>query len=68
MGLHQLSIDAPGTSDDSANKLGFNLTAGLQIPGRWTFVAETGLQRIVKWGPSVDMSHVRTYIGLGRAF
>ena len=68
IGLHQLSVDAPGTSDDSANKLGFNLTAGLQIPGRWTFVAETGLQRVVKWGPSVDMSHVRTYIGLGRAF
>ena len=68
IGLHQLSVDTPGTSDDSANKLGFNLTAGLQVPGRWTFVAETGLQRVVKWGPSVDMSHVRTYIGLGRAF
>mgnify|MGYP001399811324 CR=1 FL=1 len=68
IGLHQLSIDAPGTSDDSANKLGFNLTAGLQIPGRWKFVAETGLQRVVKWGPSVDASHVRTYIGLGRTF
>jgi len=68
IGLHQLSVDAPGTSDDSANKQGFNLTAGLQIPGRWTFVAETGLQRVVKWGPSVDISHVRTYIGLGRAF
>jgi len=68
VGLHQLSIDAPGTSDDSANKLGFNLMAGLQIPGRWTFVAETGLQRVVTWGPSIDMSNVRTYIGLGRAF
>ena len=68
IGLHQLSIDAPGTSDDSANKLGFNLTAGLQIPGRWMFVAETGLQRVVKWGPSIDASHVRTYIGLGRTF
>ena len=68
IGLHQLSVDAPGTSDDSANKLGFNLTAGLQIPGRWMFVAETGLQRVVKWGPSINMSHVRTYIGLGRAF
>ena len=66
--LHQLSIDAPGTSDDSADKLGFNLTAGLQIPGRWMFVAETGLQRVVKWGPSIDVSHVRTYIGLGRTF
>jgi len=67
-GMHQLSIDAPGSNDDSANKMGFNATVGLQVPGRWSFIAETGYQYVLKWGRSVDVSNVRAYIGLGRTF
>lgn len=68
-GLHQLSVDAPGSSDDSANKLGFNATAGVQVPGgHWTLLAETGYQYVVKWGPLIDVSNVRTYIGMARTF
>lgn len=68
VGLHQLSVDAPGKSDDSANKVGFNFTAGLQVPGRWTLILETGYQQVAKWGPAIDVSNMRTYVGLGRTF
>lgn len=68
-GLHQLSVDAPGNSDDSANKVGFNVSAGVQVPGRhWTLLAETGYQYVIKWGPLIDVSNVRTYIGMARTF
>jgi opacity protein-like surface antigen len=67
-GMHQLSVDAPGTNDDSANKVGFNATVGLQVPGRWSFIAETGYQYVLKWGRYIDVSNVRAYVGLGRTF
>ena len=68
-GLHQLSVDAPGNSDDSANKLGLNVMAGVQVPsGHWTLLAETGYQYVTKWGPQIDVSNVRTYIGMARTF
>lgn len=67
-GMHQLSIDAPGNNEDSANKVGFNALVGLQVPGRWIFIAETGYQYVLKWGSSIDVSNVRAYVGLGRTF
>ncbi len=68
VGMHQLSIDAPGNNDGSANKLGFNAVAGMQVPGRWIWIAEACYQYVLKWGDSVDVSNVRAYIGLGRTF
>jgi opacity protein-like surface antigen len=68
LGMHQLSIDAPGNNEDSAHKVGFNAMVGVQVPGRWIWVAEAGYQYVLKWGESIDVSNVRAYIGLGRTF
>ena len=71
VGMHQLNWDALGNNDDSTNKLGLNLLAGLQLPfsdGRWRLFLEGGYQRVVKFDDLIDASHVRSYLGFGRNF
>ena len=71
VGMHQLNWDAVGNNDDSANKVGLNLLAGLQFPisdARWRFLLEAGYQRVAKFDDLIDASHVRSYLGFGRNF
>ena len=70
-GMHQLNWDARGNNDDSANKVGLNLLAGLQVPmsaARWRFFLEAGYQRVAKFDDLIDTSHLRSYLGFGRNF
>ncbi len=68
IGMHQMSLDPPGNSEDSANKMGFNGVIGVQIPGQWSVIVEGGYQKVLKWGDMIDLSNVRTYVGVGRMF
>jgi opacity protein-like surface antigen len=67
-GLQYLMWDVPAQERNSTNKLGANLMAGLQIPGALDLMVEAGYQRVLQWDDLIDMSHVRTYVGVGRAF
>ena len=67
-GLHYLTWDARGNNEESTNKAGMNLMAGLRFPGRWTLLIEGGYQRVLRWGDLIDVSNLRTYVGMGRSF
>ena len=71
VGMHQLNWHARGNNDDSTNKIGLNLLAGLQFPfseDRWRFFVEGGYQRVATLDDLIDVSHVRNYLGFGRNF
>jgi len=68
VGVQRLDWDAPPLVPGSSTKLGVQLVVGLVIPGPLDVLLETGYQRVGHWQHRVDVSHVRTYLGLGRSF
>ncbi|HIG55853.1 MAG TPA: hypothetical protein EYG11_20985 [Candidatus Latescibacteria bacterium] len=68
VGVQQLSWDPPGNNTGSANKSGFNLTLGVQVPEMMNLVFEIGYQKVIKFDDMIDLSNVRTYLGFGRSF
>ena len=70
LGGHRLSWTSPRLLPDSASKLGVNVVAGLEMPfsrNCWSFLVESGYQWVDEWGTErIDVSNVRTYLGLGR--
>jgi hypothetical protein len=67
-GLHHLSRTVPGQQDDSAIRAGGNLLLGLELAGPWRLSVEGGYQRVGRWEDLIDLSHLRTWAGLGRRF
>lgn len=67
-GLHHLSRTVPGQQDDSAIRAGVNLLLGLELAGPWRLSVEGGYQRVARWEELIDLSHLRTWAGLGRRF
>ena len=68
VGFQHLSYEPAGAQNSSANKFGLNLLGGLQFPGRWNFLVEGGYQKVVRWDDLIDLSNVRTFVGVGRSF
>lgn len=68
LGMQHMAWDAQGQDIDSTNKFGLNLMAGLQFPGRLGLLVETGYQRVLQWDDLIDVSNVRTFVGVGRSF
>ena len=66
--LQLLTWDAVAGGPDSARRAGAHAVVGLQLPGRWPLFVEAGYQRVGRWSSRLDVSHLRTYAGLGRAF
>lgn len=67
-GLHHLDRTVPDQQDDSANRVGANLLLGLELSGPWRLSIEGGYQRVARWEDPIDLSHLRTYAGIGREF
>ena len=72
LGGHRLSWKSDRPLPDSATKLGVNLMGGLEFPfaqNRWSFTLEGGYQWVDEWGTErINVSNVRTHLGLGRNF
>ena len=62
--------DTPGIQkpETGANKLGFNVVAGIQVPQAMNLVLEVGYQHVLKVGDAIDVSNVRTFLGFGHHF
>ncbi|MEW6750184.1 MAG: hypothetical protein AB1505_04320 [Candidatus Latescibacterota bacterium] len=67
-GLHLLGWEAPPGAVDSVNRAGANLMAGLHLPAGLPLFLEAGYQRVARWDDLLDVSHLRTYAGIGQAF
>lgn len=68
IGMHYITWDARDQDIDSTNKFGINLMGGLQFPGHRGLFVEIGYQRVLQWDDLIDVSNLRTFVGVGRSF
>lgn len=54
--------------ETGANKVGFNVVAGIQVPQALNLVLEVGYQHVFKVGDAIDVSNVRAFLGFGNHF